>query len=156
MCGGSHQCFGGSLGEKAVFGSCRVLLLAKSQPVFRWLALARRRFSGVVVCWSDRSHSVLVARFDEEALVGGQELMGAKITAFLVAILYIWREGSFGESCICGSCTLLPACRSDVGPGLAYRRRERSLRKSVLAVIPGVHSTRTLVARFVEKELRAI
>ena len=92
MCGGSHQCFGGSLGEKAVFGSCRVLLLAKSQPVFRWLALARRRFSGVVVCWSDRSHSVLVARFDEEALVGGQELMGAKITAFLVAIYLVRRQ----------------------------------------------------------------
>ena len=77
--GAKSQCFGGSLSREDGFRESCVGGIEVT--VFRWLAQARNRSSGVV-CWWDRSHGALVARFGEKVVFGSRLLVGAKSQRF--------------------------------------------------------------------------
>ena len=79
--------------EKEVFRK-RVLVGPKSQAVFCWLALAKRQFSGYV-SWLELNRNLLVARFDETALLRRRAWVGAKPLCFIASL---WRAGTFRKA----------------------------------------------------------
>ena len=74
--------FGGLLRRE---GSVRAVCVGGSiVAALRWVALARRKLSGVV-CWPERGHSDLVARFGEggfrESFVVGRQVTASVLVA---------------------------------------------------------------------------
>ena len=135
------QCFGGSLWRGR---SLRAACVGGSDVTgVWWLSLARRKFTGRA-CWWKWCHSVLVARFGEEAVlravcVGGSEVTGvwwlSSATRKFTGRACWWKwchsvlVARFGEGAVYGPCMLVGVMSQCFGGSLC---RESSLRPHVL------------------------